>query len=157
MGPALALAIALTVAPDLLGQAEAKERALSAEDVIKAWTPDRKLVTDYNEFGGSPEKNADVAAFSFRAIGPSYEQLWNFYADQCGMKQRYAEKTMLVSPGTGPKGSYVVADIAATDRASKATSVFLLKTDQYTVTATIHPNSDGKSIGGSLTVVMRGR
>ena len=38
MGPALALAIAITVASDLFGQAEPKEGALSAEDVIKAWS-----------------------------------------------------------------------------------------------------------------------
>jgi hypothetical protein len=104
--------------------------------------------------GGSPEADPKVAAFSFRAVGSTYEEYWNFYADLCGIKQRFAEKKMVVSPGKGPKGSYVVSDRAVVDGSGHAVSVFLLKTDQYTVTATLHPSADGKGIEGSLTAVV---
>jgi hypothetical protein len=60
----------------------------------------------------------------------------------------------VVSPGRGPKGSYVVSDRAAADGSGHAVSVFLLKTDQYTVTVTLHPSADGKGIEGSLTAVV---
>ena len=127
---------------------------ITAKAVIERWTPIPKETTDFNKMGGSPEGDLKVAAFSFRAVGSTYEEYWNFYAELCGIKQRFAEKRMVVSPGKGPKGSYVVSDRAAADGSGHAVSVFLLKTDQYTVTVTIHPTADGKGIEGSLTAVV---
>ncbi|WP_261363101.1 hypothetical protein [Gemmata palustris] len=40
------------------------------------------------------------------------------------------------------------------DGKQRTVSVFMLKTDTYTVTVTFQPASDGKSIIGSLSVVL---
>jgi len=151
--PALAFAT-LATQSDLRTAEPGKPEKLTAKEVIELWTPIPKVVTDFGKMGGSPEGDPKIAAYSFRAIGGTYEECWNFYAERCGLKQRFAEKMMVVSPGKSPKGSYVVSDRAAADGSGHAVSVFLLKTDQYTITATLHPSTDGKSIEGSLTAVV---
>jgi hypothetical protein len=70
------------------------------------------------------------------------------------MKQRYEEKRFLFSGDSGPNGSYVVADrMPAGGQGGRGLSVFLLKTQSYTVTATFHADPDGQAITGSLTAV----
>jgi hypothetical protein len=151
----LAFAISLWAHSSKLGAAEpAKSEKLTAQEVIELWTPLPKVVRDFGKMGGSPEGDPKVAAYSFRAIGGTYEKCWNFYAELCGIKERFSEKAVLVSPGKSPKGSYVVSDRVAADGSRHAVSVFLLKTDQYTVTVTLHSSTDGKSIEGSLTAVV---
>jgi hypothetical protein len=133
----------------------AQPKKMTAEDAIKLWSPKLKNATDYQQWGGSPQQSANVAAFTFRVVGPTFEELWNHYARLCGMKERYKEKTFLVSADAGLNGSYVVSDRASADgKAGRGPTVFLLKTDGYTVTVTFQPDSDGKSISGSLTAVV---
>ena len=83
-------------------------------------------------------------------VGPTFED-----AELCGMKKRYAEKTFLINTDTGPNGSYVVSERASADgKGGRGPSVFLLRTDIYTVTVTFQPDPDGQSISGSLTAVV---
>jgi len=89
-----------------------KPKKVTAEDVIALWSPWLVNAVDYAATGGTPEQSPDVAAWSFRVIGPTLEELWNHYAQLCGMKQRYAEKSFLVIGDTGPCGRYVVSDRA---------------------------------------------
>jgi hypothetical protein len=139
----------------LIAAEPAKPKKLTAEDAIKLWSPLLlKTAQDYGQMGATPEQSPNVAAYSFRVIGPTFEELWNHYAQLCGMKQRYEEKTFLISGDTGPNGSYVVSDrMPAPGKLDRGLSVFLLKTDSYTVTATFQADPDGKSITGSLTAV----
>ena len=93
----------------------------------------------------SPERSPNVAAYSFRVVGPTIEELWNHYAVLCGMKQRYGGKTFQIIGDTGPNGSYVVADHwTGNGQNGRGVSVFLLKTESYTVTAIFQPDSDGR-------------
>jgi hypothetical protein len=132
-----------------------RSKKLTAEDVIALWSPRLVNAVDYAAMDGSPEQSPDVAAWSFRVIGPTFEELWNHYAQLCGMKQRYAEKSFQVIGDTGPFGSYVVSDrMPPGDQTGRSVSVFLLKTDSYTVTSTFQTGPDGKSITGSLTAVI---
>jgi hypothetical protein len=143
------------VLPGAGGDEPAKPKKLTAEDVIKAWSPDLKTATEYGQIGGSPKQSPNVAAYSFRVVGPTFEDLWNHYAKLCGVKDLYADKTFLTAADTGPSGSYVLSDRAAADgKGGRGLSVFLLKTDQYTVTVTFQPDPGGKSISGSLSAVV---
>jgi hypothetical protein len=130
---------------------------LDANRVIAMWRPQLETTSDYQHWGGSPKQSRNVAAYSFRVVGPKFEELWNHYASLCGIKERYDEKRFLNSADTGPKGSYVVSDRAAgapDDKPiARGLSLFLLKTDEYTVTITFQPAPDGKSIIGSLSAV----
>jgi hypothetical protein len=139
-----------------LGAVEpAKPQKLTAKDVIEQWSPQLKTATDYGQMGATLQQSPNVAAYSFRVVGPTIEELWNHYAQLCGMKQRYEEKTFLNSGDTGPNGSYVVSDRApAPGKVNRGLSVFLLSTDGYTVTVTFQADPDGRSITGSLTAVM---
>ena len=57
--------------------------------------------------------------------------------------------------GGGAKGTYVVTDRATSlAKRERALSVFLLRTDRYTVTATIQPDPDGKAIRGSISAMV---
>jgi hypothetical protein len=136
-------------------QEPAKAGKPTAEDVVKLWSPRLKTATEYQQLGGSPERSPDVAAYSFRVIGPTCEELWNHYAGLCGVKDRYAEKTFLNTANAGPNGSYVVSDRASGDgKGGRGPSVFLLKTEACTVTVTFVPDPGGTSISGSLSAVV---
>ena len=148
-------AAASAVALGTHGQEPPNTKKWTAEAVAKMWSPSLKSATDYNQFGGSPKQSPNVAAYSFRVIWPTFEELWNHYAKLCGIKQRYAEKTFLVSANAGPKGCYVVSDYRAADgMGCRGLSLFLLKTETYTVTVTFHPDAGDKSISGSLSAVV---
>jgi hypothetical protein len=137
------------------GGEPAHAKALTADDVIRLWQPLLKDNTDYHQMGGSPERAPGVAAWSFRVVGPTFEELWNHYAERCGMKQRYAEQTFVITSGTGPNGSYVLSERPSADgKSGRGPAVFLLKADTYTVAVTIQPDPGGKSTSGSLTAVV---
>ena len=86
------LALTLTAADP------AQPRKLTAEDVIELWSPrGLKTAQDYGQMGASPKQSPNGAAYSFRVIGPTFEELWNHYAQLCGMKLRYQEKTFQFS------------------------------------------------------------
>jgi hypothetical protein len=143
------------VAPGTQAQAPAQPKKGTAADVAELWLPQLKSATDYQHWGGSPERSPDVAAYSFRVVGPTFEELWKHYAKLCGVKKQYSEKSFLVYADTGPNGSYVVSDRAAGDgKGGRGPSVFVLKTAAFTVTVTFVPDPGGESISGSLTAVI---
>ena len=154
---ATVIAALLAIALALRSPADAPNRKpLKADDVVKLWSPRMGKATDYHATGGSPEVAPDVAGYSFRVKGVTMEELWNHYADQCGVATRYAPKNFLISASTGPKGSYVVSDQWSADRkGNRGASVFLLKTEKYVVTVTLIPDLDGVSICGSIAAVVR--
>jgi hypothetical protein len=136
-------------------QEPAKARKPTAEGVIKQWAPRLKSATDYQQWDGSPERSPDVAACAFRVVGPTFEELWNHYAERCGLEARYEEKTILNTAGVGPNGSYVVLNRSSGDgKGDRGPSVFLLRTGAYTVTVTFMPDPGGKSISGSISAVV---
>jgi hypothetical protein len=136
------------------GQADDAKK-LTAEDVIRLWEPTGDGIEDFQQFWASPKESPEVAACTFRIVGPSFERLWNHYANLCGIKDRYEAKRLLVSGGRSDKGSYVVGDRASSDaNGERGLSVFLLRTDRYTVTTTIRPDPDGKAVLGSIAAVI---
>ena len=154
------LAIPLsTVAALMIGNGLAGGRAdvskrLTALDVIRLWKPMPDGVVDFQQFEAAPKESSAAATATFRVVGPSFERLWNHYAERCGMVERYEAKRLLVSGGTSPKGTYVVNDRAAADaKGERGLSVFLLRTDRYAVTATIQPDPDGKAMRGSIAAI----
>lgn len=154
---AFVIVAALTVVTGAEGQPAAAKKT-TADDVLKEWKP--KVAGKGKEFeatGGSPKDAPDVGALSFRLEGWTFEEVWNFYADKCGVEHRYKEKTIHIVTGAGKKGSYVISDrlTSLNADAKRAVSVFLLKTDGYTATVSFHPSPDGKSILGSIAVVLK--
>jgi hypothetical protein len=137
------------------GQADGP-KPLTAADVIKLWTPMTDGVEDFQSFEASPKESPGLAAGTFRVVGPSFERLWNHYAERCGIRARYEAKRLLVSGGTSAKGAYPASDRAFWDASvTRTLSVFLLRTDRYTVSVTIQPDRDGKSMLGSISAVIR--
>jgi hypothetical protein len=136
-------------------QADAPNR-LTALAVIRLWEPKVDGVEDFQVFEAPLEESPGVAAQTFRVVGPSFERLWNHYADLCGIGRRYEPKRFMISSKTGPKGSYIVNDRASSDgKTGRGLSVFLLRTELYTVTATIQPDPTGKAVLGSIVAMIR--
>jgi hypothetical protein len=136
-------------------QADATQ-GLTALGVIRLWEPKIDGVEDFQVFEAPLEESPGVAAQTFRVVGPSFERLWNHYADLCGIGRRYEAKRFIISSKTGPKGSYIVNDRASSDgNAGRGLSVFLLRTEEYTVTATIQPDAAGKAVLGSIVAMVR--
>jgi hypothetical protein len=145
-----------TVVPGSRAEESARAGKPTVEDVADLWLPRLKSASDYQHFGGSPEQSADVAAYSFRVVGPTFEEMWNHYARLCGMKDRYAEKMFRVAGQSSPNGVAMVSDRASGDgKGGRGPSVFLLRAETYTVTVTFAPDPGGASISGSLSAVLR--
>lgn len=130
-------------------------KRLTAGDVIALWKPTPEGTVDFQQFWASPKESPGVMVSTFRVVGPSFGVLWNHYADLCGVKDRYEANKVMMSGGSGPKGTYVVSDrMSSHAKGERELSVFLLRTDRYTVTATIQPGPDGKSLRGSIAAVI---
>jgi hypothetical protein len=134
------------------GQADDPKR-LTADDVIDLWKPMPDGVKSFQQFRASPQENPGLAAGTFRVVGPSFEALWNYYAVRFGIEDRYKPERLLVSGKKGAKGSYVVSD-GGDAMGGRALSVFLLRTDRYTVTVTIQPDPTGKAVYGSIAAAI---
>ena len=136
------------------GRADDPKR-LTAEDVLALWEPKPEGVVDFQQFRVAPRESSALAASTFRIVGPSFGALWNHYADLCGIKDRYEANRLVMSGGTGARGTYVVSDRASsTVKGERVLSVFVLRTDRYTVTATIQPDPDGKALRGSIVAAI---
>lgn len=137
-------------------QAGDDPKAQAAVDVFEMWKPMKpKLdgLTDFQTFGGSPEKTPGVAGYSFRVVGPSFADLWTYYAELCGIEQHFDAGRYLNATGTGAKGGYVISERPTSDGQARALTVFVLRADHHSVTVTIRPDFDGKAILGSITAV----
>ena len=135
------------------GQADDSKR-LTADDLITLWKPIPAGVEDFQQFVASPKESTGVEAATFRVVGPSFEGLWNHYADLCGIGERYEASRLMMSGGRSARGTYVVSDRAISlAKRERALSVFVLRTERYTVTATIQPDPDGKAMRGSIVAV----
>lgn len=133
-------------------------KKLTAEALVKKWTPELdKDGASYNRTGGSPKGSPDVAGHTFSYKGMSLEEVWNFYAEKCGMKERYKEKNFLISTGSSDAGEYVVSGqpVAGDKSAAHGVTMFLLKTPEYTVAVSFHLDPDGKTILGSIAAVVK--
>lgn len=143
---------AFAVALGARGQ-EPKLKKLTADEVVKLWSPQLKSATRYGQTGGSPKQSPGVGAYSFTVVGPSFAELWNHYAKLCGTDHKYEEKSFRITSDTGPNGSFVVSD-GGDGKGGRGLSTFLLKTPTYTVTVTFQADPDGKTIRGSLSAVV---
>lgn len=155
MTRALTLVIALLSAAAFAADPPKK---LTAEAVVEQWTPKPdKDDASYGRTGGSPKGSPDVAGYTFMLTGMTLEEVWNFYAEKCGMKERYKEKHYLIATGTTTAGEYVVSGrpVAGGKSAAHGESMFLLKTAEYTATVSFHLDPDGKTILGSVAAVLK--
>jgi hypothetical protein len=131
-------------------------KKLTADDVVKQWSPKLKdAEMSYGRTGGSPKDSPDVAGYTFMLSGMSLEEVWNFYAEKCGLEERYKEKHYLISTSTTKKGECVVSGRPANKTADHGETMFLLKADGYTVTVSFHVDPDGKTIQGSIAAVVK--
>ncbi|MDG3005036.1 hypothetical protein [Paludisphaera mucosa] len=154
MIPACLIPVAIAVAAALGAEVAEAPGGITVDEVVELWKPEIRGTRDYRAIGSSPKETPSIAGYTFRIEGPSFEDLWNHYADLCGFPKRYEAKTFQITGDVGPRGSYVVSDLPATVAPIvRGPSLFLLKTDRYTVTATISPDPDGKAVRGSIVAV----
>lgn len=157
----LSLAVCLTFVPLLPANVFAADPAkkLTGDAVWKEWHPKQiKGVKDYHATGGSPKEAPDVAGLTFTLKGTmTLEDVWNFYAEKCGLEERYKEKHVWMVTKTTPKGECVLSvRLTSLDETAKhRETMFLLKTDAYTVAVTLHVDPDGKTIVGSVAAVVK--
>jgi hypothetical protein len=148
--------IALALFAPLAAVAADPAKKLTADAVVKQWTPKTKGdESSYGRTGGSPKESPDVAGHTFMMTGMTLEQVWNFYAERCGLEERYKEKHYLIATGTTKAGHYVVSGRPAAGKAEHGESMFLLKAAEYTVTVSFHLDPDGKTVLGSIGVVVK--
>lgn len=149
------LASVLFLAAVTVGAAEPQP---AAEAFAGRWLPKLKANTDYQATGGP--QGTTAAAYVFRVVGPTYEQLWNHYADLCGIRERYAPQHLLNDGGQSAAGRYLTLNrppgvIDDRKLIGPGQAMFLLQAEDHTATVTFHSSPDAKSLMGSVVVLTK--
>jgi hypothetical protein len=106
---------------------------------------------EYQSVGASaPKDSPNLYAKSFTTSYATLEELWNWYAQKCGIDKKYHEKELHVMSGESKVGSFVLVERLQGDKCSE--SVFGLRTNDYTVSVTLRSAMGGKSVAGTLIV-----
>lgn len=98
----------------------------------------------------SPTDSPNIYAESFVTDDWSFREAWNFYAGKCGIGRKYAAKTISNVAGAGTSGSWLLVE--ALVEGKRSASVFTSRRSGYTVSITLIPPSDGKTVQGTLVV-----
>jgi hypothetical protein len=123
------------------------------EAAAKEWSPNRHA-RDYHSVGALTPTNAPptVYAVSF-STSQSVEDVWNFFAEQCGIDKKYSETNLFILSGQNQRGSFVLVERLYESRLCE--SIFALRSKNQTVTATVRPGNGDRTSAGSIVVVLQ--
>jgi|SRR5262245_42181541 len=160
--PGGALAVSCLAAWLLLGSAartgESPPKKLVAKDIADQWLSKAVKGRPGGEYYGvgasAPKDSSKLYAKSFMTSFGTLEELWNFYAQKCGIDKKYNDKELFVLSGESKAGSFVLVERLNRDNRSRSESVFGLRTNEYTVSVTLRSEAGGKSVAGTLVVVV---
>jgi hypothetical protein len=90
---------------------------------------------------------------SFRTSQLTFAEAWEFCATKCGADKKYVAYRLETTAGEGRKGSWALVERPEKDL-ERTDSVFSFRGKNHSVSVTLRPESGGKSVSGTLTVVV---
>ena len=137
---------------------ESPPKKLIAKDIAGEWLSKAEASRPGGEYQGvganAPKDSSKIYARSFTTSFATLEELWNFFAQKCGIDKKYNEKELFVLSGESKAGSFVLVERLDRDNRNRSESVFGLRTKDYTVSVTLRSEAGGKSVAGTLVVVV---
>src|SRR5262245_8079157 len=137
---------------------EPAPKKLVAKDIADQWLSKAVKGPPGGEYYGvgasAPKDSSKLYAKSFMTSFGTLEELWNFYAQKCGIDKKYDEKELFLLSGESKAGSFVLVERLQQDNRNRSESVFGLRTSEYTVSVTLRPEAGAKSVAGTLVVVV---
>ena len=137
---------------------ESPPKKLIAKDIAGEWLSKAETPRPDGEYQGvganAPKDSSKIYARSFTTSFATLEELWNFFAQKCGIDKKYNEKELFVLSGESKAGSFVLVERLDRDNRNRSESVFGLRTKDYTLSVTLRSEAGGKSVAGTLVVVV---
>ena len=144
--------------PSATRTGESPPKKLVAKDIAAEWLSKANTPRPGGEYQGvganAPKDSSKIYARSFTTSYATLEELWNFYAQKCGIDKKYNDKELYLLSGESKVGSFVLVERLERDNRNRSESVFGLRTNEYTVSVTLRSERGGKSVAGTLVVVV---
>jgi len=116
--------------------------------------PPGEGVGDWHDLGaGCPNDSPKLYVVSFRTSQLTFAEAWEFCATKCGADKKYVAYRLETTAGEGGKGSWALVERPGKD-GERIESLFALRSEKYSVSVTLRPEGGGKSVSGTLTVVV---
>jgi hypothetical protein len=137
---------------------ESQPNKLVANDIADEWLSKAGMPRPGGEYQGvganAPKDSSKIYARSFTTSFATLEELWNFFAQKCGIDKKYDEKELFILSGESEAGYFVLVERLDRDNRNRSESVFGLRSSEYTVSVTLRPEAGGESVAGTLVVVV---
>jgi hypothetical protein len=126
----------------------------AAQEIAQEWLPRGDGVGDWHDLGaGCPKDSPKLYVVSFRTSQMTFAEAWEFCATKCGADKKYVAYRLETVAGEGGKGSWALVERPGKD-GDRIESLFSLRSEKYSVSVTLRPEGGGKSVSGTLTVVV---
>jgi hypothetical protein len=126
----------------------------AAQEIAQAWIPRGEGVGDWHDLGaGCPKDSPKLYVVSFRTSQLTFAEAWEFCATKCGADKKYVAHRLETTAGEGDKGCWALVERPGKD-GERIESLFSLRGEKYSVSITLRPEGGGKSVSGTLTVVV---
>ena len=133
---------------------EPSSKLSAAQEIAQEWIPRGDGVGEWHDLGaGCPKDSPKLYVVSFRTSQLTFAEAWEFCATKCGADKKYVAYRLETTAGEGRKGSWALVERPGKDL-ERIESLFALRREKYTVSITLRPEGGGKSVSGTLTVVV---
>jgi hypothetical protein len=133
---------------------EPSSKLSAAQKIAREWTPRGEGVGDWHSLGaGCPKDSPKLYVVSFRTSQLTFAEAWEFCATKCGADKKYVAYRLETTAGEGAKGCWALVERPSKD-GERTDSVFSFRGKNHSVSITLRPESGGKSVSGTLTVVV---
>ena len=126
----------------------------AAQEIATEWIPQKDAVGDWHDLGaGCPRDSPKLHVVSFRTSQLTFAEAWEFCASKCGADKKYVAYRLETTAGEGEKGSWALVERPGKNL-ERIEALFALRSEKYSVSVTLRPENGGKSVSGTLTVVV---
>jgi hypothetical protein len=126
----------------------------AAQEIAQAWIPRGEGVGDWHDLGaGCPKDSPKLYVVSFRTSQMTFAEAWEFCATKCGADKKYVAYRLETTAGEGGKGSWALVERPGKD-GERIEALFALRSENHSVSVTLRLEDGGKSVSGTLTVVV---
>jgi len=126
----------------------------AAQKIAQAWIPQGDGLGDWHNLGaGCPKDSPKLYVVSFRTSQLTFAEAWEFCATKCGADKKYVAYRLETTSGEGDKGCWALVE-RPSKKGERTDSVFSFRSEKHSVSVTLRPEDGGKSVSGTLNVVV---
>ena len=133
---------------------EPSAKKSAAQEIAQDWIPRGHGIGAWHDIGaGCPKDSPASYVASFRTSQLTFAEAWEACATKCGADKKYKAHRLEVTAVKGDKGCWALVERPGRGL-ERIESLFLFRSEKYSVSVTLRPENGGKAVSGTLTVVM---